>query len=217
MPSTKFFINDPMGRNMVQVLSVAPLETILGHTTDITGEIVVDTDNILQHPSVSLSVPVESLDTGVPLMNEVLRSERWLDAAKFPKIGFTLGKVLSPTTPTALRDGVPVAITAEGAFEFHGASKTYPIHGEMIWLKANENTARRLPGDLLRLRARFELNLRAHGIETHLSAQTLGKVSETLAANFDLFASTQPPTIPEKMLQELARARRELGQRLTVG
>jgi polyisoprenoid-binding protein YceI len=216
VPSAKFVIDDPVGRNMVQVVSVAPLETILVRTTDMAGEIVIDTDNILQKPSVSLSVPVASLDTGTPLINEVLRSDRWLDAARFPKIVFSLVRLLTPTTPTALREGVPAAITAEGTFEFHGVSKTYPIQGEILWLKANENTARRLPGDLLRLRARFDLNLRDHGIETYLSAQALDKVSETLAANIDLFASTQRPAIPEKMLQELARARRELSQRLSV-
>lgn len=215
MPRTKFVIGDPMGRNVIQVQSVAPLEAILVRTTDITGEIVIDTDNILQEPLVALSVPVDSLDSGVPLMNEVLRSDRWLDAAKFPKIVFNLVRVLAPATPTALTDGVPTAIEAEGTFEFHGVSKAYPIHGEITWLKANENTGRRLPGDLLRLHVRFELNLRVHGIEAHLSAQTLGKVSETLAANIDLFASTQRPAVPEKMLQELARARRELAQRLS--
>lgn len=165
MPSTTFFLDDPLDRNVVQVMSMAPLEAILVRTTNITGEIVINTDNILAAPSVSLSVPVDSLDSGVPLMNEVLRSDRWLDAAKFSKIAFNLVKVLTPTTPAALRDGVPTAIEAEGAFEFHGASKTYTLRGEITWLKANENTARRLPGDLLRLRARFDLNLRAHGIE----------------------------------------------------
>ena len=213
MPSTRFFIDDPMGRNMIQVLSVAPIEALLIRTVVITGEIVVDTDN-LKNPSVQLSVPVESLDTGIPLMNEVLRSERWLDAAKFPNVTFNLVKPLRPSTPTALKDGVPAAIQADGAFEFHGVSKTYPIQGEVTWLKANENTARRLPGDLLRLQASFELNIKAHGIETHLSAQTIGKVAETLKATIDLFASTERPAIPEKMLQELARARKELAQRL---
>lgn len=214
MPATKFIIDDPMGRNVVQVMSVAPLEAILVRTTDITGEILIDTDNILEQPSVSLSVPVESLDTGVPLMNEVLRSDRWLDAAKFPKIVFNLLRVLTPTTPTALRDGVPTAIEVEGTFEFHGTAKTYVVPGEITWLKANESTARRLPGDLLRLRARFDLNLREHGTESHLSPQTLGKVAETLTANIDLFASTQRPTISEKMREELARARREWGRRM---
>ena len=213
MPSAKFFIDDPMGRNLIQVLSVAPIEALLIRTVVIAGEIVVDTDNILNSPSVRLSVPVESLDTGIPLMNEVLRSERWLDAAKFPNVAFNLVKPLRPSTPTALKDGVPVAIQADGAFEFHGVSKTYPIQGEVTWLKANENTARRLPGDILRLQASFELNIKAHGIETHLSAQTIGKVAETLKATIDLFASTERPAIPEKMLQELARARRELAQR----
>ena len=214
MPSARFFIDDPMGRNLIQVLSVAPIEALLIRTVVITGEIAVDTDNILNNPSVQLSVPVESLDTGIPLMDEVLRSERWLDAAKFPKIGFNLVKLPRPSAPTALKDGVPVAIQAESTFEFHGVSKAYPIDGEVTWLKASENTARRLPGDLLRLKASFELNLKAHGIEAHLSAQTIGKVAETLKASIDLFASTEHPAIPEKMLQELARARKELAQRL---
>ncbi|MBI4241555.1 MAG: YceI family protein [Candidatus Rokubacteria bacterium] len=216
MGSTKFFIDDPMGRNMIQVMSVAPLEAILVRTTDITGEIVVDPDNILHNPSLSLTVPVDSLDTGVPLMNEVMRSDRWLDAAKYPKLVFNLVRVLSPSVPTALKDGVAVPIEAEGTFEFHGGKKAYPIHGEIIWMKGNDHTARRLPGDLLRLHARFELNLRDHGIETHLSAQTLGKVSETLGGTLDLFASTQRPQVAEKMLQELTRAKRELGQRLAA-
>lgn len=149
MPRTKFLTDDPMGRNMIGVLPRAPLETILLHTTNVTGEIELDTDNILQQPSVGLSVPVDSLDTGIPLMNEVLRSDRWLDGSKFPKIRFTLGKVLSPTTPTALKDCAPTAVKAEGTFEFHGRSKVYPIQGEITWFRANVKTARCLPGDLL--------------------------------------------------------------------
>jgi len=214
VPITTFVIDDPLGRNMIQILSVAPLETILVRSNTITGEIVIDTDNILHHPSVTLSVPVESLDTGILLMNEVLRSDRWLDAARFPTIGFTLGRVLRPTAPTALRDGVPTVIEAEGTFELHGASKTYPVAGEITWLKASESTARRLPGDLLRLRARVDLHLLDHGIESHLSGPALDKVSETLTVSVDLLASTQRPPVSEKTLLELARARRELAQRL---
>lgn len=215
MPKAKFFIDDPMGRNFVQIVSAAPLEAMLFRTTDITGEIEVDPDNILDKPAVNLWVPVESLDGGIPLLSEVLRSERWLDAAKFPKIVFSLARVATPTTPTPLKDGVPIPVTAEGTFEFHGVSKKYPIKGEITWQKANETTARRLPGDVLRLRASFDLNLKDHGVEAHLSAQTFGKVAETLVGTIDLFASTERPVIPEKMLGELARAKRELGQRLS--
>lgn len=215
MPRAKFLIDDPMRRNFVQVVSVAPLEAMLFRTIDISGQIEVDTDNILDKPAASFTVPVESLDGGIPLLTETLRSERWLDAAKFPKIVFSLARVATPTTPTPLKDGVPISITAEGTFEFHGVSKKYPIKGEITWYKANETTARRLPGDVLRLRASFDLNLKDHGVEAHLSAQTFGKVAETLVGTIDLFASTERPVIPEKMLGELARAKRELGQRLS--
>jgi hypothetical protein len=56
--------------------------------------------------------------------------------------------------------------------------------------------------------------LPAFGIEAHLSPQTQGKVESTLNVEVDVFASTARPQVPEPMLQNLARARRELGQRL---
>jgi len=52
------------------------------------------------------------------------------------------------------------------------------------------------------------------GIEAHLSPQTLGKVEGTLNVEVDVFASTARPQVPDQMLQNLARARRDLGQRL---
>jgi polyisoprenoid-binding protein YceI len=214
MARITFFLDDPVGRNTVQVTSLAPLETILVHSTDITGEVELDPDDVRERPSVTLSVPVDSLDTGIPLMNEVMRSDRWLDAVKYPRIEFTLGKITSPTRPTPLRDGVPTAVEAEGTVQLHGASKACPVQGEITWLKASENTARRLPGDLLHLRARCALHLKDFGIESHLSAQSLDKVAGTLDVTIDVFLSSQRPAVPEKMVQELGRARRELAERL---
>jgi polyisoprenoid-binding protein YceI len=214
MPRSRFFLDDPVGRNTVQVLSRAPLETILVHSTDITGEVELDTDDIRERPALSLSVPVDSLDTGIPLMNEVMRGDRWLDAAKYPRIEFTLGTVTSPAVPTPLRDGVPIALDAGGTFRLHGVSKPCPVHADVTWYRANERTARRLPGDLLHLRARCELRLADFGIESHLSPQSMDKVAATLDVLIDVFLSSQRPAVPEKMLADLARARRQLAERL---
>ena len=214
MPRTTFLIDDPMGRNTVHVLSRAPLETILVRSTQISGQIEVDPDNVLDRPSVTFTVPVESLDTGIPLMNEVMRSDRWLDAGKFPTIRFTLTRVTSPAAPTALKDGAPLAVEGEGTLELHGASKPVRVRAEVTWMKASEDTARRLPGDLVHVVARFDVQLPAFGIESHLAPQTVGKVVGTLPVEVDVFASTQRPQIPETMLQNLARARKDLGQRL---
>jgi polyisoprenoid-binding protein YceI len=214
MPRIAFFLDDPVGRNTVLIMSRAPLETILVHATDITGEIELDTDDIREHPSVSLSVPVESLDTGIPLMNEVMKSDRWLDARKHPRIEFRLVRITSPATSTALADGVSTAIEADGTFALKGVTKTGPVRGELTWHRASENTARRLPGALLHLRATADLHLKDFGIESHLSPQSMDKVAGTLQVMIDVFLSSQRPVVAEKMIQDLARARRELGERL---
>src|SRR6266536_5506800 len=105
MSRTSFIVDDPMTRNAVHVLSRAPLETILVRTNDVRGDIEVDPDDVTDRPRVTFEVPIEALDSGVPLMNDVMRGDRWLDAAKSPSIRFALGRVVSPGGRTPLTDG----------------------------------------------------------------------------------------------------------------
>jgi polyisoprenoid-binding protein YceI len=214
MPRTTFVVDDPMTRNGVLVLSRAPLETILVRTNDVTGEIEVDPSDISDRPRVSFQVPVESLDTGIPLMNDVMRGDRWLDAAKHPVIRFTLGRVTAPAGRSAVADGQTVKLEGEGTLELRGASKTVPVRAEVTWLKKSDNTARRLPGDVLHVVARFDVSLPAFGIESHLAATSLDKVAGTLQAEVDVFASTERPQVAADMQQRLADARKKLGERL---
>jgi polyisoprenoid-binding protein YceI len=217
MPRITFFVDDPMTRNAVHVLSRAPLETILVRTNDVRGEVEVDPDDVTDRPRAGFELPVESLDTGTPLMNDVMRGDRWLDAAKFPVVRLTLGRVISPSGRTPLVDGKTVALTAEGALELHGVSRPVTVRAEVTWLRKSDNTARRLPGDLLRVVARFDVPLQAFGIESHLGAQTLDKVAPTLPVEVDVFGSTEKPAVPADMRDRLAQARKNLGQRLLAG
>jgi polyisoprenoid-binding protein YceI len=214
MPRTTFVVDDPMTRNGVLVSSRAPLETILVRTNDVTGEIDVDVADITDRPRVTFQVPVESLDTGIPLMNDVMRGDRWLDAAKHPNIRFTLARVAAPAGRTPLADGKTVRVEGEGAVEVRGMSKTVPVIADVTWLQKSESTGRRLPGDVLHVVARFDVSLPAFGIESHLAAQSLDKVAGTLHVEADLFASTERPQVPGDMRDRLAQARKTLGQRL---
>lgn len=214
MPRTRFLVDDPMTRNGVLVRSRAPLETILVRTNDVTGEIELDPGDVTDHPRVTFQVPVDSLDTGLPLMNDVMWSDRWLDASKYPAVRFTLGRVTSPAGRTALKDGVPLEIEGEGTLELRGASQTVPVRAEVTWLPKSEKTARRLPGDVLHVVARFNIPLPAFGIESHLSPQAVDKVAGTLEVEADLFASTERPEVAADMRERLAQARKNLGQRL---
>lgn len=214
MARTPFFVDDPMTRNGVLVMSRAPLETILVRTNDVTGEIELDPQDVTDRPRVSFQVPVESLDTGIPLMNDVMRGDRWLDAAKHPSIRFTLGRVTSPAARTALADGQTLRVEGEGTLELRGASKTVPVRAEITWRGKSENTARRLPGDVLHVVARFDVSLPTFGIESHLAPTSLDKVAGTLQVEVDVFASTERPQVAADMQQRLADARKKLGQRL---
>jgi polyisoprenoid-binding protein YceI len=214
MARTTFFVDDPMTRNGVLVMSRAPLETILVRTTDVTGEIELDPQDVADRPRVSFQVPVDALDTGIPLMNDVMRSDRWLDAAKHPSIRFALGRVTPPAGGRALADGQTVRLEGEGTLELRGASKTVPVRAEVTWLKKSENTARRLPGDVLHVVARFDVALPAFGIESHLAPTSLDKVAATLQIEVDVFASTERPQVATDMQQRLADARKKLGERL---
>jgi len=214
MPTTRFVVDDPMTRNSVTVLSRAPLETILVRTNDVRGEIELDPANVGDTPRVTFQVPVESLDTGIPLMNDVMRGDRWLDAAKHPTVCFTLGRVTSPAGRIALEDGKTLRIEGEGTLEVRGASKPVPVQAEVTWLKKSENTARRLPGDVLHVVARFDVPLPTFGIESHLAPTSVDKVAPTLQVEVDVFASTEAPQVPADMQERLAQARKNLGQRL---
>jgi polyisoprenoid-binding protein YceI len=214
MPRLRFFVDDPMTRNGILVRSRARLETILVRTNDVTGEIELDPDNIADDPRVVFQVPVDSLDTGIPLMNDVMRTDRWLDAAKSRAIRFTLGRVQSPGGATALKRGVALEITGEGALELRGASITVPVRATVTWFEKNEKTAGRLPGDLLHVVARFGVPLSAVGIESHLAPQSVDKVAGTVEVEADVFASTERPQVAADMRDRLAQARRNHGQRL---
>jgi polyisoprenoid-binding protein YceI len=209
-----FVVDDPMTRNGILVRSRAPLETILVRSNDVTGEIEVDLADVTDHPRVSFQVPVPSLETGLPLMDDVMRGDRWLDAAKHPTIRFTLSRVGVPAVRTPLADGKTLRVQGEGTLELRGASTTVPVQAEVTWLAKNEDTARRLPGDLLHVVARFQAPLPAFGIDAHLAPQTLGKVAATLEVEADLFASTERPQVPGDMRDRLVQARKSLGQRL---
>jgi polyisoprenoid-binding protein YceI len=214
MARTTFVVDDPMTRNGILVLSRASLETILVRTNSVTGEIELDPADLTDRPRVSFQVPVGSLDTGIPLMNEVMLSDRWLDAGKHTTIRFSLGRVSAPAARTALEDGKTVRMEGDGSLELHGVTRTVPVRAEVTWLKKSENTGRRLPGDVLHVVARFDVSLPAFGIEAHLSAQTLDKVAATLQVEADLFASTERPQVGAEMRDKLVQARKMLGQRM---
>lgn len=192
-----YYANDPVGRNVVSIESRAPLETMLTRTGAVTGEIKGNPENILDSPQARFEIDLSTLDTGIPMRNEHMRGEKWLDTAKYPKAVFTLTKVAraveagAAAADASLRDGQPTAVAAEGTLEMHGVTRPIVAKVELMPRKASADTAARLPGDLLHVRATFPIKLDEFGIA--MNAATALKVANEQKVTVDLFTSTELP------------------------
>lgn len=208
------YVNDPVGRNVVHIESRAPLETMSIFTNKITGQITGDPQDFLNNPQARFEVDMSSLDSGIALRDEHLRSAQWLDTAKYPKAVWTLTKLYRPGTrynaltanglppqesdwkvKTSLESGKTYTSVAQGTMEMHGVTKTIYANIEWTPRKGSEETKNRLPGDLMHVRATFPLRLSDFGINVPAMAQL--KVANVQNVTVDFFASTEPTKAPE--------------------
>ncbi len=78
----EFRVNDPMSRNTVQFRTSAPLEDIIGVTSQVTGVVSVDPEALKSSPvSDAFVVDLTSLETGIGLRDQHMR-EQYLELSK---------------------------------------------------------------------------------------------------------------------------------------
>ena len=75
-----------------------------GSFSDVTGTLVLDPAKI-SAATLTVSVPIASVQTTSAKLTEELKSADWFDAAKFPTATFTSTKVTSTSPTTATIDG----------------------------------------------------------------------------------------------------------------
>ncbi len=153
---TVFYVADPMHRNTVSFTSRAPLEDMVGTTNMITGYFVFDPAQPTNGVRGSFTVPVASLDTGIPLRDEHLRSEAWLDAGAYDKITFVVEDTADIVPVKATDTYQTFDVTLIGPFTMHGQTSRMRIPARVTFLRENEQTQQKMPGDLLGVRASFE-------------------------------------------------------------
>jgi len=187
---TVFYIDDPMSRNVVTFESKAPLEDIIGTSNHVTGYIVFDPKHPKSGVRGKLMVPVASLTTGIPMRDEHLQSETWLNAAAHPYISMTIRKASTIRTVKSTKEFATYAMKVEGEFSMNGHTKKISIPVKVTYLKESENTQMKLPGDLLAGRAEFELALADFGIKG-MKGVIGSKVSETISVKLSFMGSSQ--------------------------
>jgi polyisoprenoid-binding protein YceI len=178
--AASFDFKDPKGVNNVQFHLDAPLESISGSGTGVSGTVNFDPAN----PGATtgnIVLATASLTVGNPMMKDHLLGAKWLDVAKFPEISFVatgLSKV--QTTGDVTKAEVTGKLTIKDVTKEVSAPVTLTYLPGKLGARVGKPE---LKGDLLVLRASFSIKRSDFNIN---AGQNTDKVSETIELNLSL-------------------------------
>ncbi len=169
--------------------SDAKLQKIVGKSNAVVGYAVAGpADAPATLAGARWTLPVASLATGIPLRDEHLAGDHWLDAESFPVIDFTLEKVEEIAATKSGADFASYTATLVGTMRMHGVEKPLRVEkAKLSFLKASERTASIAPGDLLFIQCAYEVTLSDFGVR---NGDVPGKVADAIRLDQTLRLTT---------------------------
>ena len=171
------------GGSRIQFISDAPLETITGVSSHVTGAVNVDPSD-LSSARGTIRVRVASIRTGVDLRDEHLRGDGWLDAERYENATFEITRVegassLSPNQTTRVR--------IHGRFSLHGVTRDVVANARVRLIPLNDELrAARITGDVIRAQASFRVQLTDYDVSVPLPVRL--KVANEIRVNVTIRA-----------------------------
>ena len=172
-----FDFKDPKGVNNIVFKTDAPLESINGTASGISGKVTFDPEN----PGATtgkIVVAANSLHVGNATMKEHLHGDMWMNVAKFPEITFELASLKNVKT-----DANVTTADATGQLTVKGVTKEITTPVKLTYLK--DKLQQRMPGkkgDLLVVRSNFAIKRADFGINA-------GKGEEKVSDDIELSLS----------------------------
>lgn len=153
-----FDLTDPKGVNNIVFLLDAPLESINGTATGISGTVSYDP----AHPEKTAGkvvVAVDSMSVANPKMVEHMMGKKWMDESSHPEMSFELKSISS-----LKEDGTKSSGTAHGIMTIRGVSKEMTAPITLSFLEGKLADRQRTPGDILVIRSSFSVSRSDFGI-----------------------------------------------------
>lgn len=172
--------------------SKAPAENIEGNSSGVIGFAVAGKDdNPAALQAGEWRLPVKSLKTGISMRDNHLQGEMWLNAAKNPAIVFQLKEVADIKPGKSEGDIASYTATLKGDMTINGVTRevSYP-DSTITFRKASAQTEKVAKGDLLSIRAKYEVALADYGVSNNVVGH---KVAETIKIDTNLVMSTVKP------------------------
>ena len=170
---SSFNFKDPKGVNHATFNLDAPLESISGSASGVSGTVLFD-PNAPEEISGEITIDAGSLIVPNDSMQQHLHGNQWLDTKKYPSITFTVKKVSEGITA---QNGIQLKTT--GIFTLKGKSKEITVPVAFVYLpgKLTARSNGKMKGDLLVIRSQFSINRSDFSIKP---GQHLDKVSEQI-------------------------------------
>lgn len=156
--SIKFDFRDPKKVNNVVFLMDAPLESINGTATGVSGTVSFDPAKPAATTG-KIVLSTSSLHVDNPVMKKHMLDEGWMHVSKFPTIEFVVGKMTEVKT-----SGTTIIATTAGKLTVKGVTKKVSVPVRLTYLKGMLIKRNRVPGDLLVLRCDFTIKRSDYGI-----------------------------------------------------
>jgi polyisoprenoid-binding protein YceI len=188
--ATTFYTNDDKKRDVVTFTSKAPLETIVGRTGDIVGFVDTDPADILNSRA-RFEVDLATMKTGIDVRDGHMR-DQYLETKKYPKAVFELTRVVT-AEQTTLNNQKSVQLTVEGNFNIHGITRLITIPMTITYYRESEHTQSKLPGDILRIQAAWDILLSDYKIAR--PQFIIMKLDDKQHIDVNIFASTGSPAV----------------------
>lgn len=171
------------GKNYATFESAATLETIKGTTTKVGGTITAD-PAAPASASVDVTIDLASLDTGISMRNEHMRSDKYLDVEKFAGATF---KSVSVSGPKSIAANQAAEISVTGDLSIHGVTKRVTVPVRVVLIPESELTkSSRGPGDWIHATTTFLVKLTDYGIT--VPEKLVMKLSNDVSVKLDVFA-----------------------------
>jgi polyisoprenoid-binding protein YceI len=166
-------------QQVVTVESNTAFEDFVGRTTKVSGAVTVDLAK--KTGSGKIIVDLASLSTGLDLRDEHMRSEGWLNVAKFPTAVFEA---------TSIKNTGGKNFLVTGNFTLHGVTKTFSVKATANYVAESEKTkANRFNGDVLQIKTKFTIKASDYGIK--IPAMAADKVSNSLTIGISVIGTTK--------------------------
>ena len=187
--TVRYDMRDAGLRNVVQAVSDAPLEKMIALSGSPAGWIELDPERLTDGIRGEFEIDVRTFSTGLDPRDEKVR-DAWLGSSEHPTAGFQIAKVLG-LSKAKLTDGQPVVARLEGQLRLRGVARNQPVLAKLTYVKESDVTRQRLPGNLLRVSATFDLDTGLFNLP--IPEPFRNRLSRYIQVAADLVGTDRPP------------------------